>query len=82
MWCSLRSVAESCDYEILQRVWDDCARRSLVKRGAAARRWNHINALEDGSLRIKLVMKKGGKGGFSDPYESDGGRSDATEARD
>lgn len=59
--CAPPSTAAGCDYEIQQRFWDERARSALAKAGADARRANYLQAISTGSLRIRLVMRKGGK---------------------
>ena len=58
--CAPPFAAQACDYEILQKLWDDDARRVLVKKGSMARKANYLDAMDNGSLRIRLVMKGGG----------------------
>ena len=55
--CAPPIVAEACDYEILQKLWDDDSRRLLLKKGAAARRANYLGAIEDGRFKVRCVMK-------------------------
>jgi len=69
--CAPPFVAQACDYEILQRMWDDAARRQLLKRGAAARRANYIEAIEDGRLMVRCVMKGGRRTRLDPSDESD-----------
>lgn len=57
--CAPPHIAASCDYEILQQLWDDSARRMLIKKGADARRHNFAAAVEAGEVRVTLVMRKG-----------------------
>ena len=57
--CAPPTTASACDYEILQKLWDEDARRALRKRGALARRDNYVEALDNGSLRVRLVMNGG-----------------------
>lgn len=57
--CAPPCVAAGCHYEILQRIWHDEPRRLLRKKGAVARRTNYVEAIEDGRLKIRVVMKGG-----------------------
>lgn len=57
--CAPPSIAASCEYEILQKLWDAEARRSLLKSGAQARTANYAAAIDSGTFRVKLVMKGG-----------------------
>lgn len=78
--CAPPVIANTCDYELLQRFWDSTARRALRKRAAAARRQLYIDAMECGRLKVRLVMSKGGHG--PTPLEPDASDSDATQWRD
>lgn len=55
--CAPPSVAQSCEYEILQKIWDAGARKTLGKKGAQAKRFNYLQAIDQGELSIKVVMK-------------------------
>ena len=79
--CAPPSMAGSCDYEVMQKLWDESARRTLRKRGAAARRALYVEAMDEGRLAVKLVMRKRGRNGFPDRDEDDGACSDATQGR-
>ena len=57
--CAPPAIAASCEYEILMKLWDSAARATLAKKGAQARRFNYLAAIESGELRIKVVMKGG-----------------------
>jgi len=58
--CAPPATAAGCNYEVLQKVWDECARRKLQKRGAIARRELYTEAIEQGRLKVRLVMKQDG----------------------
>jgi ribosomal protein S18 acetylase RimI-like enzyme len=64
--CAPPFVADACDYEILQKLWDHDARRQLLKSGAAARRANYVEAMNDGRLKVRCVMKGGRRAAASD----------------
>ena len=55
--CAPPSVAQSCEYEILQKIWDAGARKTLGKKGAQAKRFNYLQAIDQGEMSIKVVMK-------------------------
>lgn len=69
--CAPPLVADACDYEILHKTWDDDARRLLVKKGAAARRANYVEAIEDGRFKVRLVQKGGRRTGKCDDERAD-----------
>jgi hypothetical protein len=48
---------------VLQRLWDLAARSRLQKRGAEARRELYTREIEQGRLKVSLVMKRGGATG-------------------
>ena len=81
--CAPPHIASSCDYEILQQLWDDGARRQLVKKGADARRHNFKAAIEAGEVRVRLVMKGGGSGASARVAEGEhqGGGGDGSSKR-
>lgn len=57
--CAPPSISASCEYEILQKMWDPAGRATLAKKGAQAKRFNYLAAIERGELTIKVVMKAG-----------------------
>jgi hypothetical protein len=61
--CAPPVLAAGCDYEVLQRLWDLAARSRLQKRGAEARRELYTREIEQGRLKVSLVMKRGGATG-------------------
>ena len=73
--CAPPFLAAGCDYEVLQSIWDDGARRQLQRRGAAARQALYTQAIEDGRLKVRLVMKGGSSG--SSNRKSGSSRADA-----
>ena len=81
--CAPPSIAASCDYEILQRIWDDGAEQTLAMRGAEARKANYVAAFDSGKVTVRLVMKGGrrGKGGTESPEPEDTQKEPATEPR-
>ena len=58
--CAPPVLAAGCDYEVLQRLWDVGASSRLQKRGAEARRELYAREIEQGRLKVSLVMKRGG----------------------
>lgn len=58
--CAPPATAATCNYEVLQLMWDEGARDELRKRGAAARRVLYTEAIEQGRLKIRLVMAQAG----------------------
>jgi ribosomal protein S18 acetylase RimI-like enzyme len=80
--CAPPVIAERCGYEVMQWMWDDDARRKLERRGAAARRVNFVDAIDSGTFRVRLVMRKKGRNGFPEQDDADGVPSDTTEARE
>lgn len=55
--CAPPALLQTCDYEVMQLLWDTEARETLRKQGMEARRQLWIDALDEGSLHIRLVMR-------------------------
>ena len=55
--CAPPALARTCNYEVMQLIWDAEGRRKLQRRGAIAKQRLYLDAMREGSLRIRLTMR-------------------------
>jgi GNAT superfamily N-acetyltransferase len=58
--CAPPHIAADCGYEVYQCLWEESARQVMASRAAAAKRALHVEALDEGALRVKLVQRTPG----------------------
>ena len=56
--CAPPTLLHTCDYEVMQLIWNMEAKQKLIEQGDTARRQLYVEALEEGSLRIRLTMSR------------------------